>query len=450
MLFLSIYLVRIVGLEVFGKWGVVRSTSSVFTVLLGFGIGVSALRFVSEFYKKDKIRVGGVIGVSVLFSVIMGLFLTALFFFTSSIIANKFLKDGLIINELKISSFFLFFIAINGIFSGVISGLKEYKFIALTNILACIISAPIIVYLSINFELEGIVKGYLSYYFILSIFYFYFFLKMLRKYELKVRFSDYRQNMPILFSHNLPAVLSGGIGGITTWLVTIFVARLDDGYKIIGVNNAAKIIQNSIMELAAQLDLPMLSYLTSTKDKIAEKLNQFTPLLFALLFVAPIIWIPDMVNLLFNNSQFDGERFLLVVSLVMFTVFVMIFKRGLGRSIISKDLLWWGVYENIIWSILLFLMIYYFVAPFKSVGYALAFSLAYFFDYLIILPIYFKKGLVLGKLSYSNDMFIIWIFIISGVLINYIELHLIYKIINFIIFYPVILMVLYRMYKSLK
>src|SRR5690606_11016562 len=108
----------------------------------------------------------------------------------------------------------------------------------------------------------------------------FFFKKKLKEFNIKITLNDYKEHLPVIFSHNLPAILSGGIGGFVVWGVMAYVARLNSGFSIIGINNAAKIMQNAIMEIAAQIDIPIISYLSASKEnKRQNKINLFSPLL---------------------------------------------------------------------------------------------------------------------------------------------------------------------------
>lgn len=444
MLGLAIFLVKELGVDLFGKWGVIRSTSSVFTILLGFGIGVSAVRFISEYHKTKINIVGGVIVLGLLFSLIFGVLLTLVYNLSSEWIATYFLDDTSIVQELKVSSYFLFFIALNGMLSGIISGFKKFKYNAIVNAIASAIAVPIIFYLSRELNLKGVVYGYLSYYFLLFFGYLICCRILLKRHLIRIHFKDYKGAVPILFSHNIPAILSGGIGGVAVWFVSAYVARLENGYKIIGINNAAKIIQNSVMEIAAQIDLPILTFITSTKGKISEKINQFTPLVLISILVLPLIWTPELISALFNKNQFVGERFLLIISLTMLTTYIMIYKRGMGRSIISNDLVWWGFYENILWSLMLLCFIYFFVPLYGSLGYAISFSLAYAIDLIIILPFYLKKNLISKQLVVSMEMLVSWGIVLMGVIAVYWNLGLTIRVLSLVLVLPLQYVILKR------
>src|ERR1700730_13284269 len=65
-LLMSIVVARLVGRELFGEFGVVQGTVGVFALLAGLGMSVTATKYVAELRQKDPVRVGRIIGLSVL------------------------------------------------------------------------------------------------------------------------------------------------------------------------------------------------------------------------------------------------------------------------------------------------------------------------------------------------------------------------------------------------
>lgn len=437
MLLSSILVARFLGPEIFGKWGVIRSTSSMFTILLGFGVGVTAIKYVAELKDTDKFKAGNILGIAISFAFGFGLLLTLVFYTLSGFISIDILRDESLLVPLRISSLFLVIIAINGVLSGSLAGFNNFKYIAVSNLFSGVLSTPIILFLCKYYGLNGLVLGYVVYYLILFFFLFFFFSKSLKDYHIVLSAKNYKQNSSIILNHNIPAILSGGIGGLVMWLVNAYVARLNSGFTILGINNAAKIIQNSIMELSAQLDVPMISYLSSTKDsQRKDKLNFFSPIVIVTALVFPLIFFPEMITWMFADAEYNIDNFSLVVSLTMVTTFLMVYKRGLGRIIITKSKLWLGVYENIFWSILILIFIVTFVPYFGAVGFAMAFALSYLIDVLVITPYYFYKKLIPREITYSKEI-LVWFFIsISVVFLIVFEVPLIYRSLIFLAIFP--------------
>lgn len=450
LLLSAIFVARILGPELFGKWGVIRSTSAIFTILLGFGVGVTAVRYVAEYRETAKIKAGNILGIAITFAAVFGVVLSTLFYLLSNYIAVTILKDASLVVPLQISSIFLILIAFNGVLSGALAGLNSFSSIAFANLIGGISGTLIIVYLSDTVGLNGLVLGYVFYYFLTFIVLLFFFRKKIKEFNIKVSLSEYKEHLPVIFSHNLPAILSGGIGGFVVWGVMAYVARLNSGFSYIGLFNAAKIAQNAIMEIAAQIDIPIISYLSASKEnKRQNKINLFSPLVIGSITILPLLYFPDIINFFFTKSEFDNNDFLLVISLTMLTTYIMIYKRGMGRSIITKNLLWWGVYENLFWGFLLVSFVFLFVFDYGSVGLAFAFALAYFIDLCVITPFYYRKKLIGKSLAFSIESNLLWLVVLSGCFLIYLEVTLIQRIIFYLLTVPIQFICLRRIFNRI-
>ena len=54
LLIAAIYVAKILGPESFGKWGILRSTVSMFSIFLGFGIGVASTKYLAEYKESNN------------------------------------------------------------------------------------------------------------------------------------------------------------------------------------------------------------------------------------------------------------------------------------------------------------------------------------------------------------------------------------------------------------
>lgn len=76
MLFTSIMIARYIGANLFGQWGVINSTASMFTTFLSFGFGVTAMKHIAEYKGIDPTKASRVFSISLVTAIIFGLFLS--------------------------------------------------------------------------------------------------------------------------------------------------------------------------------------------------------------------------------------------------------------------------------------------------------------------------------------------------------------------------------------
>jgi O-antigen/teichoic acid export membrane protein len=83
----TVIIIRIIGREAFGEFGMLNSTIAMFGMFTSFSISQTATKFIAEYRNSDKEKAGRIIGLSFLFSVFLGLILFVLVFFFADILA---------------------------------------------------------------------------------------------------------------------------------------------------------------------------------------------------------------------------------------------------------------------------------------------------------------------------------------------------------------------------
>ena len=145
------------GIEHFGRLGIIQQTTAIFVVFSVLGLSITSLRFVAKnigegkFVVEETIRKVKVIGISL--SICMGI----MFFSFSEYIADEVFNSSDISGLLKISSLVLVFNSLNQIQFGILSGLGQFKIIARTNVITSLLNIPLTFLLVVYFGLEGVV-----------------------------------------------------------------------------------------------------------------------------------------------------------------------------------------------------------------------------------------------------------------------------------------------------
>lgn len=451
MMIASIFLAQILGAEDFGKWGIIRSTLSMFTLFLTFSLSVTAIRHLAEYRKENIEKAGKILTLSFLISIIMGSIITILIFLFAKPIAISILNDLTISVPLQIASVFILLMSLNSVLTGALSGLENFKLIAICNFIAGFLSAPLIILLTNEYSLNGITLGYVIYYMILFICLFYFFYKEIKKFHIKFVFKNLKSELPVFYKFSLPALISGAIGAPIVFIVYSYTANLENGFIMIGLFTAAKIFQMAIVELGSQLHNPLISLLSNEKEsKELFSLSFTVPIVFITIFALPIIVIPELISWLFYKGGYNLDEFIIVISLTLLTSSIMIFKQGINRMIVTNNLLWWGVYENIFWALILILFAYFLIPEFGAIGLAFTFTISYLIDLLIITPFYYKKNLIPKVLFLSKEMFILLVIFLSGPILVYFNTSIYLRILILILSFLSIYLVIKNLTKKLR
>ena len=262
MLLASIVVARILGQTEFGELGMIRSTVNMFTIFAGFGLGLTATKYVSEFYKKDKIRAGKIIGLSTLFAGGTGGLITVVLLIAAPFIASNTINAPHLVNELRIGAIILFFSSLNGAQTGALVGYEAFKTIARANFISGLFSFPIQIGFTLLWGLSGSVIGFGLNFLLLwalnSI--------AVRKESIKagviINYKGAAAEWPILYKFSLPALLSGVLVSPVMWACSAMLVNQPGGFEemaIFDVANQWRIIMLFIPAVISQIALPLLS-----------------------------------------------------------------------------------------------------------------------------------------------------------------------------------------------
>jgi O-antigen/teichoic acid export membrane protein len=409
MLSASILVARNLGATLFGQWGVILSTVTMFTTFLSYGFGVTVMKHLAENKDKNPSRASIIFSITLFSSLIFGIVLSLLMYSSSNFLSSHVLRNPEIKLPLQISSFYILITAFSGVFSGSLMGLNVYKRVAYSNLVASFIGAPIVIFATYNYKIIGVSVGYLIYYIIISLLYVPALIKEFKKAGIKVTIKGLKTELPLLYKFSLPAMISGAIGGPVIWIANALVARMADGYTIIGIFNAAKIVQSAVSEIGNQIHNPLITLISHNKSKRSNTLSYLAPVLYITVFVLPLIHFPELTEWMFAKGNYLIPKFDVLISLTLITGYVTIFKQSLGRSIILNDKVWWGVYENILWTLILLSIIIPLTTSFAAIGLSLTFLIAYFLDLIIIFPFYKKAKILPGYILYNKFSVFLWL-----------------------------------------
>lgn len=432
MLIASIFTARFLGATVFGEWGVIRSTSIIFTTLLNFGVSVTTMKYLAEFRDTDKQKSSRIFSLNLISAIIFGAIISLMMFFLSGFIANIVFKKAELEYPLKISSFYLLVTTISGVFSGVLYGLDSYKKIAIANCYVGFIGAIVLISFTFLWGLKGIAYGYLIYYSINCIVYGLQLPSILKHFDISFSFRGILSEIKVLYQFSLPAMISGSIGGPVVWVSYMLVSQLENGFAIIGLYNAAKICQDAFIEIGTQINNPLITLISNIKNQRANYLSFIVPLAFVSIAILPIIFFPEIYSVFLHKSDYSGAVFNTVISIATFTAYIIVIKQSLGRVIITNNRVWIGVYENIGWSFVLLLPLVFTLNYMNSVLFSSIYLFAYIVDYLVLVPIFQKLKLINSKVFISKDLILIFILIFVGTFIQLHHFSIIYRLILYI------------------
>jgi len=400
MLLASIVVARILGKTEYGELGMIRSTVNMFSVFAGFGLGLTATKYIAEFRTKDKIKTAKIIGLTTLFAGGMGGIIAIAILIAAPFLAEKTINAPHLVNEIRLGAVMLFFSAINGAQSGTLAGFEAFKTIAKVNLIAGTLAFPIQIGFTLLFGLPGSVIGFGLNFLILWILNFIAVRKEALKFGINIQFKNSWNEWPVLYKFSLPALLSGILVSPVMWACNAMLVNQPKGYDQMAIFDAANQWRSAILFIPAvlsQIVLPLLSGSAYNQDQFNRilKLNVAINFIISLLMAIGITLFSGIIMKAYGVGFTEGKIVLIILA---FSTVLISINNVIGQAIAGKGKMWVGFSFNAIWAILLLTLSSFLIKRNGSIGLAYAYLLSYF-AHSIFQITYIKRSL---KIKFEN------------------------------------------------
>lgn len=397
MLCATVIVARILGKEVYGELGMIQSTISMFGVFAGFGLGITATKYVAEFRRSDPARAGRIIGLSGIFAMGTGGLMGLMLWFFAPWMADHTINAPYLSDPLRISAIILLFSSLNGSQTGALSGFEAFKTIAQVNLFVGLISFPILVCGAYLGGLTGAVWGLvinLCFNWLLN---HLALRKEARRHSVPFTFWNCSSEWLILWKFSLPAALSSALIGPVNWACGALLVNQPGGYAEMGLFSAANQWRTLILiipGMIGQVILPLLSNLNVESGKQQYQkillLNVCLNSGIALSIVIPLSLFAYFIMGAYGPGFDKGTGVLRALSL---SAVLSAANSVVGQAIISKGKMWTGLVFNSLWAItLLTTALILLQKGYGAIGLAYATLIAYVF-HSIWQSLYFVKVL---------------------------------------------------------
>ena len=380
---------RILGTSKFGEFAVIQDTIGLFGVIAASGLGLTVIKFVSEYRSTDPARAGNYIGLTVELSLISGVLSAVGLAGLSVWIANRVLAAPHLAADLRLSTGLVIFGTINGVQLGAIIGLEDFKRWAAVSAIRGILLVVFVVTGGATLGVTGAVGGAV----------------LAEMSSALVNFVSLRRvcqlrQVPILYSHRswkdvkkvwqfaIPATLGSLVIMPAMWLSSVILVNQPNGYRALGIFDAADRWRQLILFLPssiAPMILPMLSNLHGLGARESFKKVFYTNL--ALNFVISLIpafglaLISRFAMGLYGNGYDAGWLTLIILSGVTIASTLNI---AMGQGIVSLGLIWWRFSLDVVLAVLLIVGSLGFIPAYQENGLALANLFAYWITVLAL------------------------------------------------------------------
>jgi O-antigen/teichoic acid export membrane protein len=376
----SVITAHFLGPVGFGKLAIINSTTGMFGVFAGVGLGMTATKYVAEFRTKDPARAGRIIALST--AVALGTATTAVvvLFAVAPWLAARTLNAPQLSAELRIAVGLLFLNALNGTQIGVLAGFEAFRTIARVNLTRGVLTFPLAVAGVLIWHLRGAVAALIAAAAVGWIVNHIAIHAECRRNRVPVRWERLWSDRVILWKFSLPAFLAGAVTSPAIWAASSILVNQPHGYAEMGVFNAANQWRAAVVFLPSLLSQPLLSMLSNEAVGDLRLFRKFLRVNLLLSFglsafiAAPIILCSSWIMKAYGRDFLAG-RYVLV--LLVLAAVISSTAAVIGQAIASLDRMWWGFSLNSVWALVLLASAALLVPRYGAMGLAGAFFASY-------------------------------------------------------------------------
>lgn len=383
---------RILGPAGFGEIGMIQNTQGLFGVLAGAGLGLAATKFVAEYRSVDTMKARRCILLTLLVSLLAGLFGTIILIIFAKPLAVHVMSAPHLVSELQVATGLIIFGAINGVQSGALAGLGDFRAIARINIVRGIC---LFIALLVGVKSAGVMGGVIG--LVVTEFVAVCVSQIALAEALPKPWLDAFKGVSVLDEINDMLRFSGlaiSASLATTlafWFANVLLVNEENGYVALGVFNAADRWRQLLLFLPAtfsQLLLSMLSNMHGENESDGYR-KLFTMSLWiniAVVAVPTLILslLASQAMWLFGAEYSQGSMTLILLSA---STLAVVLNNILGQVLISKGAMGWRFAMDILLSCVLCLVAWFFVPMWHEQGLALAYLLAYGITAVALIPL---------------------------------------------------------------
>lgn len=320
MLLSGILIARFLGKDLYGEYGIVKSTMFLMSLFATFGLGDTSTKYIAEYIQKDASQIRNIIKASLR---IVGLFsgsMCLLLILGAEALA-EFVKVPHMAVALRFLGVIIVFRALNMVGAGILGGFKDYKRLGINNVLAGVTMICLAVPLTLLLDLKGSLLALLASQVLLSVLNLTAVAGKSRRYTGSGCTFQLEREM---ISFSFPFAMNEFVYTICSWLGTLLMTRYSSVGEL-GVSSAAGQWNSIIMFMPGLLGNVILSYLSTTAG---TNERQHTLIIRRMLLVNLVCTvIPLLIVALFSDliTDFYGPTFETMKPVLLVYIFGTIF-----------------------------------------------------------------------------------------------------------------------------
>ena len=401
---------RWLGAADFGVLGMVQVTIGMTASLAGLGLGVTIIKFVSQYRANEPHRASAILSGSMSLAVVSGLLMSlALFAFAPQIAASAFSAPA-IASEVRLAALMVVPSVVVELLSATLSGLEAFRSLWRTSLWRGLLNLPIVLPAVYLWGLKGAIAGQVLVSFSGVLVTWLALSPCLKSNRMRWSAGGFATEAHALWGFSLPALLAGIMVGPVMWLAKSAIFSMPRGPEEMGIFSAAERFQAVLSPITIGLGnalLPLLSSASAAESKILERRNILLSWAVGAVPAMCLMALPEIQEVVFGKD-FGGDRARITLDIYMLGFCVTLFNQGIARQLMARSHMWLAFVNNAVWGVVLLAMSYALRRE-GAIGLAVAYFLAYAIKTLVFIPIFVKKGLVPKGTIFTMEAGIIWL-----------------------------------------
>ena len=259
----SVLTARMLGSEAYGQLGIINSTVGMFSSFAGFGLGVTATKYVAELREREPERAGRIIVLSRVMATVTGLLMTVLLLLFAPWLAERTMAAPELAPYLRMGAWTLLFGALSGAERGALAGFEDFKTVAMVSLVAGVANFPLMVVGVYLWGLPGAVYATVIGQALNALMNFIAVRKATRSLGRPLDILGWTAEIRVIWKFSLPAALGSIMVSPVTWGVQAIIANQPNGYEQLGLFNAANQWRSATTFIAGYIASSLLPVLSS-------------------------------------------------------------------------------------------------------------------------------------------------------------------------------------------
>ncbi|MFD0798207.1 oligosaccharide flippase family protein [Maribacter chungangensis] len=338
----AIIVARLLGKEIFGEFGTIRSTLISVAMFSTFGLGYTATKFIAESKDRNPNLIKGIAILTMGISLVLSGILAILLFVFAKYVSDVIFEAPHLVTPVRLVSFWVIFSALTTAQIGILSGFNAFKSMARINTYVGILAFTNSFILTYFFDLNGALIALLC----TQIFNCYLNYMEVQKFipaANLVGSAEFKALSKKILKFSTPVAMQEGLYALTSWLTIILLLKFSD-YGEVGLYSAAAQWSAIILFIPGILRNVILTHLSeNNKDLLKHtEIIRKTILINLVTTVIPFIGIYLLRHWIvgfYGESYKDELDYILAISLFS-TIFISI-SNVYAQAFMSIDKNWY-------------------------------------------------------------------------------------------------------------